>query len=80
MTSTYGSSAVERERAGLAGPGWVAWGPLLGGASHCPVTRPEIVTDLQRGIREFLFNRKAGIGQTGLLGVVLLFFEACDLR
>jgi hypothetical protein len=52
--------------------------PHLGGVSHCPVIRPERVTDPQRRIREFLFNWKADIGQTSLFGVVLLFFEMCD--
>jgi hypothetical protein len=42
------------------------------------VTRPEKATDLQHCIREFLFKRKADIGQTGLLGVVLISFEVGD--
>jgi hypothetical protein len=42
------------------------------------VTGPEKASDMQRRIREFLFNRKADIGQTGFLGAVLLFFEARD--
>jgi len=59
--------------------GWTL-GPHPGGVWHCLVTRPEKATDLQHCTREFLFNRKVDIGQTGLLGVVLKSFEACDTR
>jgi hypothetical protein len=41
------------------------------------VTPPE-ATERQHAFDEFLFKRKADIGQTALLSVVLQFVEACD--
>jgi hypothetical protein len=80
LTSTYGSGAVESEMAGVAGPGWVDMGSSSRRNLALPSGPSEKATDLQHCIREFLFKRKADIGQTGLLSVVVLFFEACDWR
>jgi hypothetical protein len=67
LTSTYGSGAVEKEMAGLAGPGWVDMGSSSRRSLALPSDPARKATDLQHCIREFLFKRKVDIGQTGLL-------------